>query len=177
MKITCMYNHGFDFIDCANTFKVNSLSRQYFGEDLTQMSSGSYGVFMDSTSPQAFVDMLQMLREIRFFEDITLGSAVDDGTYTWLVMEYAPFSNLYRFSVEFSHFAEMTKIAMLYADLVQHLSYLEDHFRIVLDFDEPDPVSLEVISLSPALAWRTLMDFSQQKIINLSLIGGDKFVQ
>lgn len=177
MKITCMYNYGFDFTNCTNTFKVNSLSRQYFGEDPTQMSSGSYGVFMDPTSPQAFADMLQMLREIRFLEDITLGSAADDGTYTWLVMEYAPFSNLYRFSVEFSYFAEMTKIAMLYADLFQQLSAKKEHFRVVLDFDEPNPVSLEVISLSPALAWRTLMSFSQQKIINLSLIGGDKFVQ
>lgn len=177
MKITRMYNYGFDFVDCTDVLKVNSLSRQHAGEDLTQMSSGSYGVFMDPAGSQTSADMLQMLREIRFIEDVTLGSAVDDGTYTWLVMEYAPFSNLYRFSVEFSHFAEMTKIAMLYADLFQHLSAKKEHFRVVLDFDEPDPVFLEVISLSPALAWRTLMSFSQQKIINLSLIGGDKFVQ
>lgn len=177
MKITCMYNYGFDFTDCADTFKVNSLFRQYSGEDLTQMSSGRYGVFMDSVSPHTSADMLQMLREILFLEDITLGSAADDGIYTWLVMEYAPFSNLYRFSVEFSHFSEMTKIAMLYADLFRHLSSLKEHFRIVLDFDEPDPVSLEVISLSPVLAWRTLMSFSRQKIINLSLIGGNKLVQ
>lgn len=177
MRITCMYNSGFDFTDCTNIFKVNSLSRQYSGEDLTQISSGRYGVFMDPVGPQASADMLQMLREIRFLEDITLGSAVDEGIYTWLVMEYAPFSGLYRFSVEFSQFAEMTKIAMLYADLFRHLSSLEEHFRIVLDFDEPGPVSLEVISLPPVLAWRTLMSFSQQKIINLSLIGGDKLVQ
>lgn len=177
MKITCMYNYGFDFTDCTNIFKVNSLSRQHAGEDLTQMSSGSYGVFMDPADPQAFANMLQMLREIRFLEDVTLGSAADESIYTWLVMEYAPFSNLYRFSVEFSHFSEMTKIAMLYADLFRDLSSLEEHFRVVLDFDEPDPVSLEVISLSPVLAWRTLMIFSRQTIINLSLIGGDKLVQ
>jgi hypothetical protein len=172
-----MYSNGFTFSNCFNISKVNLLSRYHVGEDLDQIAGDVYTVYFDSTKPGAHGHILQMLREIRFFEDITLGSAVDDGTYTWLVMEYAPFSNLYRFSVEFSHFAEMTKIAMLYADLVHHLSYLEDHFRIVLDFDEPDPVSLEVISLSPVLAWRTLMDFSQQKIINLSLIGGDKFVQ
>lgn len=177
MKITRMYNYGFDFTDCTDVLKVNSLSRHHVGEDLTQMSGGSYGVFMDPAGSHTSADILQMLREIRFLEDITLGSAVDDGTYTWLVMEYAPFSNLYRFSVEFSHFAEMTKIAMLYADLFQQLSAKKEHFRVVLDFDEPDPVSLEVISLSPALAWRALMSFSQQKIINLSLIGGDKLVQ
>lgn len=177
MKITNMYLNGFDFTGCSGISKLNLLSRHYVGEDLAHLPNGDYTVYFDSDKPCIYADMLQMLREIRFLEEITLGSAVDDGVYTWLVMEYAPFSNLYRFSVEFSHSAEMTKIGMLYADLVQQLSSKEEHFRVVLDFDEPDPVSLEVISLSPVLAWRTLMSFSQQKIINLSLIGGDKLVQ
>lgn len=177
MKITNMYFNGFTFSNCSNISKVNLLSRYHTGEDLERIIGDSFLVYFDSDRPGIYGRVLQMLREILFLEEITLGSAVDDGTYTWLVMEYAPFSNLYRFSVEFSHFAEMTKIAMLYADLFQHLSAKKEHFRVVLDFDEPDPVSLEVISLSPVLAWRTLMDFSQQKIINLSLIGGDKLVQ
>lgn len=177
MRITNMYLNGFDFTDCFGISKVNFLSRHYAGEDLTRLSSGDYTVHFDSDKPCIYADMMQMFREILFIEEIILGSAADDGIYSWLVMEYAPISDLYRFSVEFPHFSEMVKIGILYADLVQHLSALEMHFRAVLDFDEPDPASLEVISLPPVLAWRTLMDFSRQKIINLSLIGGDKLVQ
>lgn len=177
MKITNMYSYGFDFTDCCNVSKVNLLSRYYAGEDLTQMSSGNYAVFFDPDKSGVYLDMLQLFREILYLEEITLGSALNEDTYSWLVMEYAPYSELYRFTVEFSHFSEMTKIGIFYADLVRHLSLQEGHFRVVLDFDEPDLVSLEVISLPPVLAWRTLMDFSQQKIINLSLIGGDKLVQ
>lgn len=177
MKITCMYSNGFTFSNCSNISKVNLLSRYHAGEDLERTVGDSFMVYFDSAKPGIHGHMLQMLREILFLEEITLGSAADDGIYSWLVMEYALISDLYRFSAEFSHSAEMTKIGLLYADLVRHLSSMDKHFRVVLDFDEPDPVFLEVISLPPVLAWRTLMSFSQQKIINLSLIGGDKFVQ
>ena len=177
MRITNMYLNGFDFTDCSGISKVNLLSRHYAGEDLTRLSNGDYTVYFDSDKPCIYADMMQMFREILFIEEITLGSAADDGIYSWLVMEYAPISDLYHFSVEFSHFSEMIKIGIFYADFVRHLSALEMRFRVVLDFDEPDPASLEVISLPPVLAWRTLMDFSRQKIINLSLIGGDKLVQ
>lgn len=177
MKITNMYSNGFTFSNCSNISKVNLLSRYHTGEDLERTIGDSFMVYFDSDRPGIHGHVLQMLREILFLEEITLGSAVDDGVYSCLVMEYALISDLYRFSVEFPHCAEMTRIGIFYADLVRHFSFLEKHFRVVLDFDEPDPVSLEVISLPSVLAWRTLMDFSQQKIINLSLIGGGKVVQ
>lgn len=177
MKITNMYLNGFDFTDCSGISKINLLSRHYAGEDLTQLPNGDYTVYFDSDNPCIYADVMQMLREILFIEEITIGSAPDNGFYSWLLMEYAPISELYRFSVEFPQFSQMTKIGLFYVDLLRHLSVFQEHFRVVLDFDEPDPISLEAISLSPVLAWRTLMDFSQQKIVDFSLIGGDKLVQ
>lgn len=176
MTITNMYLNGFNFTNCSSISKVNLFSRRYTGEDLTQLSNGDYTVYFDSSKPCIYADVMQMFREILFIEEIMIGSAPDNGFYSWLLMEYAPVSELYRFSVEFPQFSEMTKIGLFYADLLRHLSVFQEHFRAVLDFDEPDPISLEAISLSPVLAWRTLMDFSQQNIIDLSLIGGDKYV-
>ena len=176
MKITNMYLNGFNFTGCSGISKVNLLSRHYTGEDLTQLPNGDYAVYFDSSEPCIYADMMQMFREILFIEEIMIGSASDNAFYSWLLMEYAPISELYRFSVEFPQLNEMTKIGLFYSDLLRDLSVLQEHFRVVLDFDEPDPISLEVISLSPVLAWRTLMNFSQQKIVDFSLIGGDKHV-
>lgn len=177
MKITNMYLNGFDFIDCSSISKVNLLSRHHAGEDLSQLPNGDYTVYFDSSKPGIYTDMMQMFREILFIEEITIGSSADNGFYSSILMEYAPISELYRFSVEFPWFSQMTKIGLFYVDLFRHLSVFQEHFRVVLDSGEPDPISLEVISLSPVLAWRTLMDFSLQKIVDFSLIGGDKFVQ
>lgn len=177
MKITNMYLNGFDFTDCSSISKINLLSRHYAGEDLSQLPNGDYTVYFDSNKPGIYMDMMQMFREILFIEEVMIGSAPDNGFYSWILMEYAPISELYRFSVEFPQFSQMTKIGLLYVDLLRHLSVFEEHFRVFLDFDEPNPISLEVISLSPVLAWRALMDFSSQKIVDLSLIGGDKLVQ
>lgn len=177
MKITNMYLNGFDFTDCSSISKINLLSQHYAGEDLSQLPNGDYTVYFDSNKPGIYMDMMQMFREILFIEEVMIGSAPDNGFYSWILMEYAPISELYRFSVEFPQFSQMTKIGLFYVDLLRHLSVFEEHFRVFLDFDEPDPISLEVISLSPVLAWRALMDFSSQKIVDLSLIGGDKLVQ
>lgn len=177
MKITNMYLNGFDFTDCSGISKVNLLSRHYAGEDLTRLPNGDYTVYFDSDKSGIYADVMQMLREILFIEEITIGSAPDNGFYSWLLMEYFPVSETYSFSVEFPQFSQMTKIGLFYVDLLRHLSVLQEHFRAVLSFDEPDPISLDVIFLSPILAWRTLMDFSRQKIVDLSLIGGDKHVQ
>lgn len=176
MTITNMYLNGFNFTGCSGISKVNLLSRHYTGEDLTQLPNGDYTVYFDSSKPCIYADMMQMFREILFIEEIMIGSASDNAFYSWLLMEYAPISELYRFSVEFPQISEMTKIGLFYSDLLRDLSVFQEHFRVVLDFDEPDPISLEVISLSPVLAWRTLMNFSQQKIVDFSLIGGDKHV-
>lgn len=177
MKITNMYHNGFDFTDCSSISKVNFLSRHHAGEDLTQLSNGDYTVYFDADKSGIYADMMQMLREILFFEEIMIGSDSDDIFYSWLLMEFAPLSEFYHFTVDFPQFSKMAKIGLFYADLLRHLSALDGQFRVVLDFDSPDPICLDVISFSPALAWRTLMDFSQQKIVNFSLIGGDKYVQ
>lgn len=176
MKITNMYLNGFDFTDCSGISKLNFLSQHYAGEDLAQLSNGDYTVHFDSDKPGIYMDMMQMLREILFIEEIMIGSAPDNGFYSWLLMEYRPAPELYSLSVDFPQFDQVTKIGLFYADLLRHLSACQEYFRVILDYDAPDPLSLEAIELSPVLAWRTLMDFSCQKIVDLSLIGGDKYV-
>lgn len=176
MKITNIYLNGFTFSDCSNISKVNLLSQHHAGEDLTQLSNGDYAVYFDSDKPGIYADMMQMLREILFVEEVMIGSAPDNGFYSWLLMEYFPAPEHYSLFVDFPQFSQMRKIGFFYADLLSHLSFCQEYFRVILDYDAPDPISLEAIELSPALAWRALMDFSEQKIVDLSLIGGDKHV-
>lgn len=176
MKITNMYLSGFDFTDCSGISKINLLSRYYTGEDLTQLSNGDYTVYFDSNKSGIYADVMQMFRKILFIEEITIGSAPDNGFYSWLLMEYFPVSEHYSLFVDFPQFSQMTKIGLFYADLLRHLSFCQEFFRVILDYDAPDPIFLEAIELSPVLAWRALMDFSKQRIVDLSLIGGDKHV-
>ena len=176
MKITNMYLNGFDFTNCSGISKLNLLSQHYAGEDLVQLSNGDYAVYFDSGKPGIYMDMMQMLREILFIEEITIGSAPDDDSYSWLLMVYFPVPELYSLSVDFPQFSQVTKIALFYADLLRHLSACQEYSRVILDYDASELISLDAVGLSPVLAWRTLMDFSRQKIVNLSLIGGDKHV-
>ena len=75
MKITNMYLNGFDFTNCSGISKLNLLSQHYAGEDLVQLSNGDYAVYFDSDKPGIYMDMMQMLREILFIEEIMIGSA------------------------------------------------------------------------------------------------------
>ena len=176
MRIANMQLNGFGFSDCSGVSKINLLSRHYTGEDLIRLSNGDYAVYFCSNKPGIYMDMMQMLREILYIEEITIGSAPDNGYYSWLLMEYRPVPEHYSFSVDFPQLGQMSKIGLFYADLSFHLSACQEYFRLILDYDAPDPISLEATELSPALAWRALIDFSRQKIVNLSLVGGDKHV-
>lgn len=176
MRITNMQLNGFGFADCSGVSKINLLSQHYTGEGLARLSNGDYAVYFDSDKPGIYMDMMQMLREILFVEEITIGSAPDNGFYSWLLMEYRPVPEHYSFSVDFPQFSKMAKIGLFYVDLLCHLSVCQEYFRVMLDYDAPEPISLRATELSPALAWRALMDFARQKIVDLSLIGGGKYV-